>query len=580
MTARLALALLLVAATAAADPVDLRVSRWPAPRSLKMRVAQAPSATAPPSAAAPARGDVVVAAGRSTIAEIVRPPLDEQVVARIDLGLAVDGARPSGRTDLDGTCVDIDGDGACDCPVGLADCVVGAYAAQYNSVRPYGIGELYLGTRGLGAASLSSYFAAMTRLGAEPPAAMTGDRRIVPALLSPYDETTDFQTRAAWIETDGLFERGALAPLRARAGRMFVYGPAIVHLDGVVLAWERGWLELSGFTGARVPAYRGDLSGSRDADRGDVVSGVDLEADLRRWNLPIVVGAGIVRYLGDDHSELSGTWVPRPSIVVRSSSRFHDGALARQRLVVRARVSEETTIQVDNQLRTEEDWAWDYASVVLDDAAVDPIAARFLDLGPVRRRVQSALIAGTVIAQNVDLLARGGFAKDLDAADDDAFNPHLPDYVEGGVGVELRLRRALGLQSNLLLRDYRRRTAPPRADTAGVADPLPAADLLGEEFLADLSVGARYSGGARRFSAAAELYGRRTRYGKVYAPPPGAPEVVVDAFTQQGGGRFWLEAWINPRIRLRAEYDLTTLLPLQPEFRGLKTLRFGIQGTY
>jgi len=277
---------------------------------------------------------------------------------------------------------------------------------------------------------------------------------------------------------------------------------------------------------------------------------------------------------------------PRRNVVIRSSTRFHDGDLADQRLIVRARVSEESTITVDSSYRTESNWFYDYASLAAQPVAgkttkIDPAAARFLDLGPVRPRFLAAVLAGTVLAQNVDVQARGAVALDVerDATDAD-LNPHLPEYIEGGAGVEVRVRRALAMQATFLIRDNRLPAPSNRAqhrDPAMHPDDLPPPYLLGEEHVLELGLGVRYSAGARRFSATGELYGRQVRWAEGYFGTDDRPIAYLD---RHGGGRFGFDAWVNPRVRLRAEYDLSTLLSLAPEVRGLKTLRLTLEGTY
>jgi hypothetical protein len=571
---RLVLVAALIAAPVAAHagPTDLRVRRLPGPRGLRMRVAQPtrPGQPATGTTTRPSRPGPTPPTAGGEIAKLVRrqldtekAPLSDRLVVRLDLGLAVDGTRVSGKDTLDGQ--DFDG----------PDDNLPLLEGRYDSVRSYGLGEIYLGSRGIGAASLSTYTASQLRF-AKPASVTT-------PLASPYDTVPDFQSRVAWIETDGLFTSRWLKPVRVRAGRMYVYGPTIVHVDGLLIAWEGSWFEASTWAGGRVADYHARDITSEDQDiysRTAGVSGSELRADLHRFHLPVVLDASTMYFRSHTHSDLSGTLVPRKGVVVRSSSRFEDGRLARQRLVVRARVSEDSTIIVDNQLRTKNDWFWDYASLKVrsadeNDADVDIAARRYLDLGEQRPRYQAAVQAGTVILQNLDLLARGALALDLENRNDGDLNPHLPEYVEGGVGIEVRVRRALALMSSAMIRDYKR-PVPHGVDTRATADPLPDADELGEEWMLEGGLGARYTAGARRFSAQAELYGRRTRWAPVYGVDGQHPEVIG----LHGGGRIFVDAWVNPRVRLRVEYDLSTILEVSPEFRGLKQLRLWLEGTY
>jgi hypothetical protein len=558
------LALLGAAATARAEPLDLRLRDDAPPTTLRMRrVAQQDTAkkaaktvgkTATTAAKAVAKP---LTEGATDIARLVRrrdtvkAPLKDRLVLRVDLGFAVDGARAG------------------------SDLTAAQQAAlvDYAPVRSYGLGEVYLGSHGIGASYLSTYTASQLRF-----ATSEGLTRPIP---SPLDEVPDFQNRHAWIEANDMFESRWLKPLRVRAGRIYVYAPTIVHFSGLLLAWEKPWIDFSLYSGARVNDYhaRSITADSQDARRTDDVEGSQLHVDLHRYKIPLVLGLGSLRFGEHFHSELSGTVEPRKNVVIRSSSRFMDGKLARQRLVVRARVSEDSTVMVDNQLRTRSDWFWDYASISAVDADsaadTDVAARRYLDLGIQQPRFQTALQAGTVIAQNLDLLARGAIALDLQRDEGATINTHLPEYVEGGAGVEVRLRRALALTASGLIRDYKRPVAHG-TDVMGVADPLPAEDELGEEYIVEGGVSARYTAGARRFSAQGELYGRRTRWAPLYERAGVREEVK----TLHGGGRFFIDAWVNPQVRLRVEYDLSTLVEESPQFRGLKQLRFYIEGTY
>jgi hypothetical protein len=562
-----------IAGTAHADPrsIDLRVKHLPHHKiSLRMRIAQPepPPAAEPAPVTAPVVEEPYVLRRRR--AEGEGRSLAERVIARLDLGLAVDGSKPSGELSWDHVKVR---DG------------IAADPDLYSSVRGYGFSELYLGSNGIGMKTLSSYLSTQTRF-ATPKGAT------IAPIMSPYDDASDSQTRAFWLESDGLFTSKWLAPVRVRAGRMYVYGPGIVHTDGLLVAWERGGLELSLFSGRRVPDFR-NLDESADPNRADLINGEDARIDLRRFHLPIVAAASTFRYAKHSHSDLSATLVPRRNMVVRSTSRFRDGKLADQRLVVRSRLSEESTVIVDTHLRTRQDWFWDYASLAVpdnDDVPNDLAAKAYLDLGAVEPRLESALIAGTVIAQNLDVLVRGAVA--IDTSGDKlttTINPHLPAYIEGGAALEVRVRRAIGLSGSFLVRDYSRPPPGTRLDieqvpTRGRGQALPDPSETGEESLVEGGVTARYSAGARRFSFQAELYGRLTRWAGLYDRQEWTPDGIVVTSEQpqdlHGGGRFSLEAWVSPQVRLRGEYDITTQMEMAPEFRGLKALRLLIEGTY
>jgi hypothetical protein len=184
-------------------------------------------------------------------------------------------------------------------------------------------------------------------------------------------------------------------------------------------------------------------------------------------------------------------------------------------------------------------------------------------------------VTAGAVAQNVDLLGRGAMAIDVEG-DEALINPSQPSYVEGGAGVEIRLRRALSLQASALVRDYSRPFPDAFTDTLGIADPLPPRSQMGEESLVEGGVSARYSGGARRYSVQGEIYWRRTKWVPLFEAAPDD----TGPLDRHGGGRFSLEAWVSPRVRVRGEYDLSTSLDFAPELLGLKSLRLLAEGTY
>ena len=108
---------------------------------------------------------------------------------------------------------------------------------------------------------------------------------------------------------------------------------------------------------------------------------------------------------------------------------------------------------------------------------------------------------------------------------------------------------------------------------------------IGERNLIEGGAQVRFTGGARRFSASAEIYARRTRYAVLYvddqiASPFTEALEPLDDTTVHGGGRFLFEAWVSPRLRMRAEYELTNRFASAPEIAGLKALRLVAEGHY
>ena len=129
-------------------------------------------------------------------------------------------------------------------------------------------------------------------------------------------------------------------------------------------------------------------------------------------------------------------------------------------------------------------------------------------------------------------------------------------------------------------------------DDEGVSGPLELPpESVGERNLLEGGMVARFSGGARKFSASAEIFFRRTRWAELYrddgVPDPqegGAgdleQEIVLGEFDIRGGGRVSFDAWVTRRLRLRAEYDISSTLDVAPEIRGLKSLRVLAEGQF
>lgn len=155
------------------------------------------------------------------------------------------------------------------------------------------------------------------------------------------------------------------------------------------------------------------------------------------------------------------------------------------------------------------------------------------------------------------------------------------------------MRRAfiLGLQG--LYRAYNHRDpAEPVIDHENEVQDLNLPPLhVGERNLLEGGVVARFSGGARKFSAAIEVFVRRTRWAERYRDD-GEPdlqgggsgdlesEIVLGEFDVRGGGRVSFDAWVTRRLRLRTEYDISSTLDVAPEIRGLKSLRVLAEGQF
>jgi hypothetical protein len=557
-----------LAGPAAAEP-DLRVRRWPAPRHLVMRAAAAVSpspqarvartaaaAPDPAAAAEPRAAATNLEARAARAAELGVAPTDAAAALRfrMDLGFAIDGAALRGNQTGSGNVLP---------------------AGAYTPTRGYGFGDLYVGSRGLIVPNLATYLAAHAVFEAAPGAT-------TPPLASNYDRVDNLQIRSAWAESDSLFENRWLAPIRVRAGRQWIYGVAPIHFDGAIFGWEQRVLAAHIYAGSRVPDWD-----DRGGGRGPV-TGVDAHLDLQRWRgFPMVLDGAAFSYADHQHAELTTSVTRGRGFALRGTVRSLDGRLAHERLTARLRVSEVTLVSAELDHRSSYDWRWDPEFVT---PSADPGAAkRYLDLGQVGPRAVASLRAGTVLLDNIDLLIRGGGALDQKRSDvvDSSF---AASWGELGAAFEVRARRTLALGGSALVRKYLRDAADPvvSRDSAVLAidgAPLPASPTTGEQSFVEVGLSARYSGGARTLSASAELVARRVRWHRLYVLETLGPHGAADASNEfdgselRGGGRFALNAWITPRVRLRAEYELSTTLERVPELLGYKNLRITLEGT-
>jgi hypothetical protein len=229
---------------------------------------------------------------------------------------------------------------------------------------------------------------------------------------------------------------------------------------------------------------------------------------------------------------------------------------------------------LDVMRRLDNDWRWDPSLIAADDPTA---ARRYLDLGPVLPQIIASLRGGTLIAENVDLVARTTVAADLTrtGATTSSF---AAAYFEAGGALEFRLRRTVAVGASVLGRQTRRDDAVAGSiiDVAGTPDPLPASATTGEKGFTELGGRVRMSLGARRFSAMVEVYGRRTTYAETYRDPTD-PIVTRDL---RGGGRVTVDAWIGKRLRLFASYDLSSAIEFSPEITSYKSLRLTMTGVY
>ena len=543
----------------AGPQLTLTLTHEPAPRHLRMRpraAAVAPAAPTRPATAMPAAPPQLHeldAADRDELAglrDVLAP-----VSFSLTIGYQVDGARPSGRPSLDA-------------PV--------QEGRDYNALRSYGFGELFLSTRGVAIDSLSLYFA-LRFDAAQPSAGPASADRVAPPIATWFERNT-FEVRTGWAEVkDFLPRRLGLRKLRLRAGNQYVYGPWVLHLDGALLAYDGDVVTTSVYAGGRHPDYTTDLADERYA-----VAGASLRVDLRQLaSLPIAITGeslaltGAVAGLPDStHHQLEVDWQPRRDFTVRAQLRALDGKLANERVQFRARYREVTNVVFDVMRRFDTDWRWDPSLIASDDPTS---ARRYLDLGPVVPQLIASLRGGTLIAENVDLLARTSIAADLSRSDAQK-SSFSAAYVELGGALEVRLRRTVAVGVSVLARQTNRSDLPggPITDVALVPQPLPASAATGERSFTEIGARVRMSLGARRLSALLELYGRRTRYAQDYVDPADP----IDPRDVRGGGRVSIDAWIGKRLRLFAAYDVSTAIEALPEITSYKSLRLTMSGVY
>ena len=564
---RLALAVItLGAAQAIADP-RLEVTHEPPPKHLKMRpraIAQTPPAarSTTPMPAAPAHARARPRAARA----------DRRPAGPLAAGVVRDRRRVSGRASL-----------------GSRPPTVGE---DYAKLRSYGFSEVFGSTRGLGLASLSSYFAARLqaarRLDYSP---APGQTFSVAPPIATWFERSGVDIRYGWAELkDFLPPRWGLSKLRFRAGGQHVYGPWILHLDGGLVAYDGAIVTASAYGGVRHTDYTRDQS-----DQRPTVAGASVRFDLRGLSRPVplalqaeVLSMGASRINADaaqpatESALLRGDWRPRRDIAVIAQVRSLDRKSASQRLEVRARYKQVTNLVFDITHRTQNDWQWDPAFVIPDRDATG--ARRYLDLGPVVPQFLGSARAGTLIAENVDLLIRGAFATEGKATATDGSqriikNSFAAPYVEIGGALEIRLRRTLALGASLLSRQTNHDQPAdkmPVFDQKDVAQALPPNEYRGEEGFTELGGSVKMSLGARKFSSLVEVYGRRTRYALLYADPT----LVIPGSDLRIGGRFTIDAWVGDRVRISTAYDVSSALEFAPEISGYRSLRLMITGIY
>jgi hypothetical protein len=579
-----ALALLCIATTAAAEPATLVLDHQPATH-LKMRPhrraaqttpASAPSA--PPKPAEPAPQPVEPASEPARVRD-----LSQRVSARVNLGYVVDGTQLNAATPVFAP--------------GAHDNTTDAY---FSKIRAYGFGEGYLSTHGVAFDSLSSYFAGRWILVHQnerfAPNSLelqdTPGNSTRPPPVATWFERSGFEPRAAWIEAKDFMPQKWLAPLRIRGGEQYVYGPWVLHFYGAVAGWDGKLVRGTLYGGSYVPDYTFNpaLPSARAA-----IGGGSIKFDLRDLDnpLPITLGAESVNLSsgtgsqGTNHNQYEVDWRPRRDFALIAQARQLAGKFVNEHVQLRARYHEVTNLVFDLTHRSSTDWRWD--PTVIDP---DPVAAkRYLDLGPVLPQLLASARAGTLIAENIDVYARGAVAADLARADAQLRDTYSASYLEGGGALEVRLRRTIALGASLLSRQTVRddQVSAEIIDVPNQPDAIPvnASSQMGERGFSEAGLTARLSLGARKFSMLFEVYGRRTRYTLDYCDLPmgasdcrSALDTGIASVAYRGGGRVQIDAWIGNRLRLFASYDLSSPLDFTPNITGYKSLRLVMEGIY
>jgi hypothetical protein len=475
---------------------------------------------------------------------------NEQVVFRLDLGFGVDGGSISGRRAVAGEALQ---------------------KQDYREVRGQGFGNLFVGTRGLFIAPLSSYLSVGFRL-------TPGISQIAP-LADALDSTRDVQIRAGWAEAANFLPGKLLRSVRIRAGRQYAYGPWPIHFDGSVIAWTSKVLQISALAGIRVDDFAPQGEPDSLPPVAAIIAAVDLGA-LGRW--PITVRGTAMWLDSRRFTDLELGYRPRRGVVVVAGVRRINDRGSRERASVRAQISEVSHVVVDFDHRHATDWRWDMAYV----NPTEPGAARpYLELPSTIPQIRASARIGTVLLDNIDLLLRGGIALDLVDRPEERTG-----FAEVGGGVEVRLRRAVALTLSGMIRDYELTDALAigtlQTDVGNVPGPLidptdpDQLSSIGQESFIEGGGGFRFSTGARRFSASAEAYARRSKYALLYEEDTPAVGDLLDRFDLHVGGRFALDGWLSPRLRLHLEYDLSSTLERAPEINGWKQLRFLAEGSF
>lgn len=587
--------------------VDLRLRPHPMPRTLRMRprptqTAQSLPPTAPvrPTPLPPGRGSIGLPPQRP----IAMPPSALPVAASStdDLGGVRDVRQPVSFTVNIGYQVEATALSDAALTINGQPATLGRQGPSFTKLRSYGFGEGFLSTRGVGVSTLSTYFS--LRFQAARDLETTDDpqagRVMKPPPIATWFERSGAELRTGWVEAKDFFKD--IKGVRVRAGNQFIYGPWIMHVNGVLAAWETKLIKFQGYIGARHADYSRDLT----EDRATIIGG-SARIDLRDLTDPIPFALALDALdVGADLSAdtpgsrtllLEADWRPKQDFALIAKVRQLDGRITNERLEFRGRYKQVSNLVIDVIHRRGDDWRWDPSQGRLDPNDDVMTARRYLDLGPTVPQLVGSIRGGTLIAENLDISLRGAIARDISSQEN--INAYSASYLEGAAAVQARLRRQLALDLSVLTRQNSLAEPVRISDLTGIPyDPLdpatcgmaatpgaptacqvlPSAPTVGELGFTEIGAALRMTLGARRFSAAVELFGRQTRYQTLYDNAADAEEGYDSDV--RGGGRFTIDAWIGNRLRLYAAYDLSSRFEFSPEVTGYKSLRLSVSGTY
>ena len=357
------------------------------------------------------------------------------------LGFGVDGGQPARDAALSsGAPLDDDGPGA-----------------SYNPLRIYSFGDAVIGSRGLPIPSLSSYFAASWRLAHYGPP-VTGP---VPTVYDGFGGGSGVFVRSGYGEIHDAFRHPLLRPLYVRLGRQFHEGPAIAHFDGATVGYDSPRLRFDAFSGQRVSLY-GVHRGAQGLE--PLMAGGQLRVSLLRGRrTPVTLSARGLVFDGARHLDVSASVGLGRRVQLLARVRSRGDAIVREHLSVRARLSKVTTLRLAVEDRRASDWVYDL--VVAAPSYDDDDPRRYLSFGTPLPRTMLSLRAGTVVADNLDVLLRAAAA--LERRGDQPGNSLFAGYLEGGAAIEGRIRRRLRLGTSVLARRYRRDEPPAELPVTG-----------------------------------------------------------------------------------------------------------------